>query len=140
VYAADNAMVALPFAKLGICPEAACSLLLPRMAGPQRATELLMLGEPFDAERAREAGIVNEVVPPAELGERVADRAAAVAALPHSAVRATKALVRHELRLEIENTMRREGEYIQRQLASPESKEAITAFLEKRPPDFSRFD
>ncbi len=140
VYADETAKFILPFARLGICPEAASSLLLPRIAGLQRATELLMLGEPFDAERAKEAGIVNEVVPSDQLHQRVAERAAAVAALPPSAVRATKSLIRHEPREHIEATMRREYEMIATQLAMPETAEAMNAFLEKREPDFDQFE
>lgn len=140
VYASSDARFILPFAALGVCPEAASSLLLPRIAGLQRATELLMLGEPFDAEHAREVGIVNEVVPADQLQQRVAERAAAVAALPPSAVRATKALVRHEVLDQMAETMTREGEVFGRLLSSPEAAEAMTAFLEKRPPDYSKFE
>jgi len=140
VYASSEARFILPFAALGVCPEAASSLLLPRIAGLQRATELLMLGEVFDAERAKEVGIVNEVVPADHLQQRVAERAAAVAALPPSAIRATKALVRHEVRGQIEETMAREGEIFGKLLSSPEAAEAMSAFLEKRPPDFSKFE
>jgi enoyl-CoA hydratase/carnithine racemase len=140
VYADETARFSLPFARLGICPEAGSSLLLPRVAGFQRATELLILGEPFDAERAREAGIVNEVVPSDQLHERVAERAAAVAALPPAAVRASKALIRHEVRQQIAQTMEREGEHIARQLEGPETTEAMTAFFEKREPNFDHFE
>jgi enoyl-CoA hydratase/carnithine racemase len=140
VYADETARFILPFARLGICPEAASSLLLPRIAGLQRATEMLMLGEPFDAERAREAGIVNEVVPSDQLHQRVAERAAAVAALPPSAVRATKTLIRHETRQQTTEAMTREFELFAKQLASPEAGEAMNAFLEKREPDFDQFD
>jgi enoyl-CoA hydratase/carnithine racemase len=140
VYADETAKFILPFARLGICPEAASSLLLPRIAGFQRATELLMLGEPFDAERAKEAGIVNEVVPSDQLHQRVAERAAAVAALPPSAVRATKSLIRHEPRQQIAEAMTREFEQFAKQLAMPETAEAMNAFLEKREPDFDQFE
>jgi enoyl-CoA hydratase/carnithine racemase len=140
VYADDTAMFVLPFARLGICPEAASSLLLPRIAGFQRATELLMLGEPFDAERAKEAGIVNEVVPSDQLHQRVAERAAVVAGLPPSAVRATKSLIRHEPREHIAAAMMREFEQIAKQLEMPETTEAMTAFLEKREPNFDQFE
>jgi enoyl-CoA hydratase/carnithine racemase len=140
VYADETAKFILPFARLGICPEAGSSLLLPRTAGFQRATELLMLGEPFDAARAKEAGIVNEIVPSDQLHQRVAERAAAVAALPPSAVRATKSLIRHEPREHIEGAMRREYETIAKQLTLPETAEAMNAFLEKREPDFDQFN
>jgi enoyl-CoA hydratase/carnithine racemase len=140
VFASSEARFILPFAALGLCPEAASSLLLPRVAGLQRATELLVLGEPFDAERAREVGIVNEVVPAHQLQQRVAERVAAVAELPPGAVRATKALVRHEVRDRVAETMTREGEVFGKLLSSPEAVEAMTAFLEKRSPDFSNFE
>ena len=140
VYASSEASFILPFATLGLCPEAASSLLLPRIAGLQRATELLLLGEPFDAERAKEVGIVNEVVPADQLQQRVAERAATVAALPPSAVRVTKALVRHEVIGQIEETMEREIEIFMRLLSSPEAVEAMNAFFEKRRPDFSKFE
>ena len=64
VYAADNTRFQLPFVNLALCPEGGSSLLLPRVAGYQRAAELLMLGEPFDATTAREAGFVNRVLAP----------------------------------------------------------------------------
>jgi len=140
VYADSTATFILPFARLGLCPEAASSLLLPRVAGLQRATELLMLGEPFDATRAREVGIVNEIVPSDRLHQRVAERAAALAALPPSAVRASKALIRHDVGQQVADAMRREGELFVQQLMSPEAGEAMAAFLEKREPDFDQFD
>jgi enoyl-CoA hydratase/carnithine racemase len=140
VYARTEATFILPFAALGLCPEAGSSLILPRVAGLQRATELLMLGEPFDAQRAKEVGIVNEVVPSDQLLPRVAERSATIAALPPSSVRATKALVRHEVRAQIAETIEREIEVFMRLLSAPEATEAMSAFFEKRPPDFSKFE
>ena len=67
VYAGDNAAFSMPFVNLGLCPEAASSLLAPRMFGYHRAAEALMLGEPFFAEAAMEVGLVNRVVPPTEV-------------------------------------------------------------------------
>ncbi|MDB5957102.1 enoyl-CoA hydratase, partial [Ramlibacter sp.] len=66
VYAGDNAAFSLPFVNLGLCPEAAASLLVPQMLGYHRAAEALMLGEPFMAEAAQEVGLVNRVLPPTE--------------------------------------------------------------------------
>ena len=140
VYASSEAVFSLPFAPLGLTPEAGSSLLLPRVAGLQRATELLMLGEPFDAQRAREAGLVNEVVAPDQLNQRVASRAEALAALPPAAVRQTKALIRHELIGRLKEVMEREGTVFMERLGSPEAAEAFAAFFEKRTADFSRFD
>ncbi len=64
VYAGDNAAFSLPFANLGLCPEAASSLLVPQMFGYHRAAEALLLGDPFMAEAALEVGLVNRVLPP----------------------------------------------------------------------------
>ena len=66
VYAGDNAAFSMPFVNLGLCPEAASSLLVPQMLGYHRAAEALLLGEPFMAEAALEVGLVNRVVPPTE--------------------------------------------------------------------------
>jgi enoyl-CoA hydratase/carnithine racemase len=140
VYASTEARFILPFAALGLCPEAGSSLLLPRVAGLHRATELLMLGEPFDAQRAKDVGIVNEVVPADQLQLRVAENTAAIAALPPSSIRATKALLRHEARVQVEETIEREIEVFMRLLSAPEATEAMSAFFEKRSPDFSKFD
>lgn len=77
VYAGDNAAFSLPFVNLGLCPEAASSLLLPRLMGYHRAAEALMLGEPFMAEAALEVGLVNRVVPPTEVNAYAQSQAAA---------------------------------------------------------------
>jgi enoyl-CoA hydratase/carnithine racemase len=140
VYASSEAVFCMPFAPLGLTPEAGSSLLLPRVAGLQRAAELLLLGERFDAERAREAGFVNEVVAPDQLSQRVSSRAADLAALPPAAVRQTKALIRQNLSDQLIEVMEREGEVFMERLASPEAAEAFAAFFEKRAADFSRFD
>jgi enoyl-CoA hydratase/carnithine racemase len=66
VYAGDNAAFSMPFVNLGLCPEAASSLLVPQMFGYHRAAEALLLGEPFMAEAALEVGLVNRVLPPTE--------------------------------------------------------------------------
>jgi enoyl-CoA hydratase/carnithine racemase len=139
VYAADNARFALPFASLGLCPEAASSLLLPALAGYQRAAEKLMFGEPFDVNEAREMGLVNKVLPATELAAFARGRAQKLAALPAGAVRTTKALMKGAHQKATEAQMSDEGTHFRKMLASPEAKEAFSAFLEKRKPDFSKF-
>jgi len=138
VYASEDARFALPFVNLGLCPEAASSLLLPRLAGLQRASELLLLGEPFDAARAHEVGIVNEVLPRGAVQARARERARALASRPPAALRATRALVRAGLQQAVEDRLRAELRVFAERLSSPEAREAFTAFLEKRPPDFSK--
>jgi enoyl-CoA hydratase/carnithine racemase len=138
VYAADNAKFALPFVSLGLCPEGASSYLLPMMVGYQRAAKLLLLGEPFDAATAREIGFVTEVVAPGELMSAASSVARKLAALPPSSVRITKELMKRSLREGIDAQMAEELEHFAERLDSPEAKEAFSAFLEKRRPDFGR--
>ncbi len=95
VYAADTAKLSLPFTQLGLCPEAASSLLLARLTGHQVAAEKLMLGEAFDdALEAHRIGIVNRVLPAAELDAFALAQAQKLAALPASSLRVTKALMK----------------------------------------------
>ncbi|MGY8523636.1 enoyl-CoA hydratase [Paracidovorax citrulli] len=140
VYAADSARFSLPFVPLGLCPEAASSLLLPRLAGYQRAAEKLLLGEPFDAAHAEQIGLVTRVVPAAELPAFALAQARKLAALPASSLRETKRLMKGAEADAVRTRMAQEGEVFGRQLQSPEAKEAFTAFFEKRKPDFSRFN
>jgi enoyl-CoA hydratase/carnithine racemase len=140
VFAAATAKFQLPFVPLGLVPEAASSLLLPAIAGYHRAAALLLLGEPFGADRALAAGFVTEVVPEDRLLERARGVAAALAALPPASVRLTKDLMKRALAAPVAERMAEEGRLFEDRLASPEAREAMTAFFEKRKPDFSRFD
>ena len=139
VYATPSARFQMPFVPLGLVPEAASSLLLPMIAGYQRAAELLLLGQPFGAEKALAAGFVTEIVPEERLLEHAAAAAAAVAALPPASVRLTKQLMKRQLATAIGAQMAEEGRIFAERLQSSEAKEAMTAFFEKRKPDFSRF-
>ncbi|HUK05013.1 MAG TPA: enoyl-CoA hydratase-related protein [Burkholderiales bacterium] len=139
VYASPGARFQMPFVPLGLVPEAASSLLLPMIAGYQRAAELLLLGQPFGAEKALAAGFVTEIVPEAELLERARGAAAAIAALPPASVRLAKALMKRPLLEAVAAQMQEEGRVFAERLQSAEAKEAMTAFFEKRKPDFSRF-
>jgi enoyl-CoA hydratase/carnithine racemase len=139
VYAAPNARLQMPFVPLGLLPEAASSLLLPVMAGYRRAAEMLLLGQPFGAQKALEAGIVTEIVPEAELLERARGAALALAALPPAPVRMTKELMKRALAPAVQERMTEELHLFGERLKSPEAKEALRAFMEKRKPDFSKF-
>jgi enoyl-CoA hydratase/carnithine racemase len=139
VYAAPGARFQLPFAALGLVPEAASSLLLPAIAGQLRAAELMLLAQPFDAEKALGAGIVTEVVPEAALLSHATAAAARLASLPPGSVRLTKELLKRATAQAVAERMEEERRLFIDRLASEEAKEAITAFLEKRAPDFSRF-
>jgi enoyl-CoA hydratase/carnithine racemase len=139
VYAARGTRFQMPFVPIGIVPEFASTYLLPLMAGRQRASEVLLLGQPFSAETARELGIVTAVVSPEELF-READKAAAqLAALPPDALRLSKQLIRSHHTGAVSAAIAAESRIVRERLASPEAKEAMSAFLEKRKPDFSRF-
>lgn len=139
VYAGDNARFSVPFAQLGLCPEAASSLLLPSIVGWQRAAEKLLLGEPFDAQEAREMGLVNRVVPAAEAAAFARAQAIKLAHLPPASLRATKRLMKGAVGAAIGAQMVAEGEVFRHLLREPEAREAFTAFLQKRRPDFSAF-
>jgi enoyl-CoA hydratase/carnithine racemase len=139
VYASSSARFQLPFVNLGLCPEAGSSVLLPGLMGPSRAAELLFFGDPFTAETARQLGIVNEVCAPDELAARAQVKALQLAARPPAALRATKALLRHATAGAVADAMARETKQFAALLQGPEAKEAMSAFLERRKPDFSKF-
>ena len=137
VVASTLARFQTPFVNLGLAPEFASSLLLPARIGPQRAAELLLLGEPLDAPTALAFGLVNRVVEPAELDATAMDLARRLAAKPPEAMRQSKLLMREDPDRVLQR-MEEENEGFSRLLGSPEAREAFTAFLEKRTPDFSR--
>jgi enoyl-CoA hydratase/carnithine racemase len=139
VYAAEGTKFALPFVNLGLCPEAASSFLLPAIVGYQRAAELLLLGEPFDAQKAWQLGIVTEVVPAGEVLARATAAAQKLVEKPAASVRITKQLMKRTWMPTIEATLTEEIRHFGQRLGSPEAKEAFAAFLEKRKPDFSKF-
>jgi enoyl-CoA hydratase/carnithine racemase len=139
VYAAEDAKLVMPFINLGIVPEAASTVLLPLAIGRQRAAELFMLGAPLSARRAFEMGLVNAVVAPEALLATAAAAAQQLAEKPAGALRACKALMTRAQQSEVERAMREEVMVISERLESAETKEALSAFLEKRKPDFSRF-
>jgi enoyl-CoA hydratase/carnithine racemase len=132
VVAARNARLSMPFVRLGLVPEAASSLLLPRLVGHQRAAELLLLGTPIDSARAFNIGLVNRVVEDDVLHEEARALAQAVAEQPAGALRATKQLLRSETGL----TARIEEELqaFRERLGSAEFKSAAQAFFSKGRP------
>ncbi|MBA2672189.1 enoyl-CoA hydratase [Ramlibacter sp.] len=138
VYAGDNAAFSMPFVNLGLCPEAASSLLVPQMLGYHRAAEALLLGEPFMAEAALEVGLVNRVLPPTEANGYAQAQAAKLAAKPLSALVETKRLMKKTQQGAVLERMAEEGASFGRMLREPAAREAFTAFMEKRRPDFSK--
>jgi enoyl-CoA hydratase/carnithine racemase len=138
VYAGDNAAFSMPFVNLGLCPEAASSLLVPQMMGYHRAAEALLLGEPFMAEAALEVGLVNRVLPPLEANNYAQAIAKKLAAKPLSSLVETKRLMKNGHAATVKAQMSEEATSFGRMLREPAAKEAFGAFLEKRKPDFSR--
>jgi len=138
VYAGDNAAFSMPFVNLGLCPEAASSLLAPRMFGYHRAAEALLMGEPFFAESAQEVGLVNRVVPPTEVNGYAQAQARKLAGKPLSSLIETKRLMKGGYQQEVLAKMDEEGQSFGRMLREPAAREAFGAFMEKRKPDFSK--
>ena len=138
VYAGDNAAFALPFVNLGLCPELASSLLLPQMLGYHRAAEALLLGEPFMAEAALEVGLVNRVLPPTEVANYAQAQARKLAVKPIASLLETKRLMKKGQAAMLTQQINEEGASFSRMLTEPAAKEAFTAFMEKRRPDFSK--
>jgi enoyl-CoA hydratase/carnithine racemase len=138
VIAGDNAAFSMPFVNLGLCPEAASSLLVPQMMGYHRAAEALLLGEPFMAEAALEVGLVNRVVPPSEATAVAMQWAKKLAAKPITSLIETKRLLKKTSASAVTERMAEEGLSFGRMLREPAAKEAFTAFMERRVPDFSK--
>lgn len=139
VVAEEGARFSMPFVDLGLVPEAASSLLLPRLAGRRRAARYLLLGEAFGVDEAETIGLISHRAMPGHLEETLGGVIAALLAKPPEALRKTQRLLREGNRDEVLERMQREGALFAERLASPEVKEAIAAFFEKRKPDFSRF-
>ena len=136
VYAVESAKFAMPFSQLGLCPEFASSVLLPRIAGYQRAAEKLLLGEAFDAHEAEKMGIVNRVLSADELMSFVHAQATKLGALPAESLRVTKQLMKADLQTPVAAAMLTEMQHFMRMLNGSDAKEAFSAFLEKRKPVF----
>ena len=137
IYAGDNAAFSMPFVNLGLCPEAASSLLVPQLMGYPRAAEALLLGEPFSAETALEMGLINRIVPPSEVNALAAQQARKLAAKPMSSLVETKRLMKKGNASIVAERMTEESISFGRMLSEPAAREAFTAFMEKRKPDFS---
>jgi len=137
VYAGESAKFQMPFVNLGVVPEFCSTYTLPALMGHVRAAELLLLGQYFDAQRACELGLVNHVVPDAELLSKARVTAAMLAEKPIGALRATKRLMKQSSRARLERSSRAEAAEFAARVVGPDFKEAMTAFFEKRPPHFS---
>jgi enoyl-CoA hydratase/carnithine racemase len=129
VVAEEGTRFVMPFVDLGLVPEAASSLIMPRLAGRRRAARHILLGEPFGAREAAEFGLVSHVVGKGELDGALAGIVTALLAKPTEALRQTQALLRREDTAEILERMELENGHFAERLASDEVKQAIASFF-----------
>ena len=138
VYAGESAKFQMPFINLALVPEFGASYSIPARIGYLRAAELIELGLPFDAQRARELGLVTRVVPDQELLATATETAQKLAEKPSIALQACKRLMKQPIRAQLEQAAKLENEEFSVRVRSADAKEAFTAFIEKRRPDFTR--
>jgi len=131
VYAAPSARFNFTFTNLALVPEAASTMLLPRLVGHQKAAELFLLAEAFDAATAKEIGMVNAVLPEEEVLDFTLAQAAKLARKAPTALKSTKRLMKHHTG-DVPGQIAAETVLFEQQLKSAEAREAMTAFFEKR--------
>lgn len=139
IYAGESSRFTLPFVNIGIVPEFASTYLMPRIMGHAKAMEMVLFGEPFTAEHARECGLINEVLADDAVEARALERAKRLAQQPPNALRTTKRLMKRWTDPTIVEAIPLEAFHFVPMLSLPEAQEAIGAFVGKRKPDFSKF-
>jgi len=140
VYASKEAKFLMPFVNLGLNPEAATSFVLPKLVGYHNAADILLSGNIFTSERAYEMGFINGVIEQTELMDFVMDKAKNISELAPTPVRLAKKMMKeHFIDQLIEVNQKEFDSFIER-MKSPEALEAMQAFMQKREPDFSKFD
>lgn len=132
VYVAEGAVLRLPFAALGLCPEGGSSLLLPQIAGARQAAEWLLLGDKFGAREALAHGLANAVTPAGGALARAQETAARLAAQPRAALRVSKALLKRSLRPQLHETLDEEARQFRARLQSDEAQAAFARFFAAR--------
>ena len=137
VYAAESAKFQMPFINLGLVPEFGSSFSVPARVGHLRAAELILLAEPFTAVRAAELGLVTRVVPDRDLLATATATAHKLAAKPSGALRACKRLIKQASIGQLREAVNIENREFSERVRSAEAKEALSAFLEKRSPNFA---
>jgi enoyl-CoA hydratase/carnithine racemase len=138
IYAVESAKFQLPFINLGLVPEFGSSLSIPARVGHLRAAEVYLLGEPFTATRAVELGLVTRVVPDSDLLATATATAQKLAAKPSGALLASKRLLKQPSIGPLKEAIKSENQTFMERVTSAEAKEAFSAFLEKRPPNFNK--
>jgi enoyl-CoA hydratase/carnithine racemase len=137
VYAGQSAKFQMPFVNLGVVNEFCSTYTLPALMGHLRAAELMLSGQRFDAQRACELGLVNHVVPDAELLPKARQTAAMLAEKPIGSLRANKRLMKQACRAQLVQAGKAELAEFASRIVGPDFKEAVTAFFEKRQPHFA---
>ena len=138
IYAGESTKFQLPFINLAVVPEFGSSCSVPARIGHVRAAELILLGIPYDARRAAELGLVTQVVSDKDVLARATETAGRLAAKPAGAMQASERLMKQPFREQIRAAMKAENQEFSAQVRSEDAKEALTAFLEKRKPDFTK--
>jgi enoyl-CoA hydratase/carnithine racemase len=138
IYAGESTKFQMPFINLAVVPEFGSSCSVPARIGHIRAAELILLGGPFDARRAADLGLVTEVVSDKDVLAKATETAGRLAAKPAGAMQASKRLMKQPFREQIKAAMKAENREFSAQVRSEDAKEALTAFLEKRRPDFTK--
>src|SRR5258708_4736636 len=138
IYAGESTQFQMPFINLAVVPEFGSSCSVPARIGHVCAAELILLGAPFDAERAAELGLVTQVISDKDDLARATETARKLAAKPAAALQASKRLMKQPFREQLKAAMKDENEEFSAQVHSEDAKEAFSAFLEKRNPDFTR--
>jgi enoyl-CoA hydratase/carnithine racemase len=138
IYAVESAKFQLPFINLALVPEFGSSFSIPARVGHLRAAELYLLGEPFTAPRAAELGLVTRVVPDSDLLATTTATAQKLAAKPSGALLASKRLLKQPSIGQLKAAIERESQEFMERVSGPDAKEALSAFLEKRPPNFNK--
>jgi enoyl-CoA hydratase/carnithine racemase len=136
VFAGESAKFQMPFVNLALVPEFGSSYSVPARIGYLRAAELVLLGQRFDAKRAAELGLATQVIPDRDLLATATKTASALAEKPPGALQACKRLMRSSTREQLERAMKLELQEFSERVRSAEAKEAFTAFVEKRKPNF----
>jgi enoyl-CoA hydratase/carnithine racemase len=138
VYASESAKFQMPFINLALVPEFGTSYSIPARIGYLRAAELILLGQPFDAKHAMELGLVTQVVPDQNFLATATATAQKLAEKPAGALQASKRLMKNPWREQLVEAAKAENKEFSARLRSADTKEAISAFFEKRPPDFTK--
>jgi len=139
VVAADDARFKMPFVDLGLCPEGGSSFFFPNFMGHSLASELLILGDIFGADKAEKVGLINEATSAGAVEEKALKIASRFAVKPPAAVRNAKAMLKADYRDNLDEILTKEIDQLVAMIKGPECTEALSAFAQKRKPDFSKF-